>query len=280
MVMPHQSDSEYTIEKRFQRQEARNTYNWGAKIGKVHASNRTFANGSRENQFLNVNDATIVDEIHKGMSLDQVASFVLNASQEEFKSEDDMLMKAATIASSLESCWPQIGRCTPQRLQNFLAQVKKQTPSHRPDQQAFIELLASSSKSDNGFTTDGLSSDAALVICDDDSSNCDDVMSMLVGDEAAKDYFKGVHQAEDLGGYGADGGRGNNSAEGRQHEAMMAHMRMISNFNRGHNDLYSEALSEEGKKLSRIDREHLQGLSVETHKAPPFNRGLHALQPR
>ena len=152
-------------------------------------------------------------------------------------------------------------------------------PSHRPDQQAFIELLASCSKSDNGFTTDGLSSDAALVICDDDSSNCDDVMSMLVGDEAAKDYYEEVHQAEDLGGYGADGGRGHNSAEGRQHEAMMAHMRMISNFNRGQNDRYSEALSEEGKKRSRLDREHLQGLAVETRKAPTFNRGFLAYTP-
>jgi hypothetical protein len=277
--MPHESDSLYTIDKRFRRQEARNTYNRGAKIGEVHASNRTFPNGSRENKFLNVNDATIVDEIHKGMSLDQVASYVLNASQEEFKSQDDMMLKAATIASSLESCWSQIVRCTPQRLENFLAQVKKQAPSHRPDQQAFIELLASCSKSDNGFTTDGLSSDAALVICDDDSSNCDDVMSMLVGDEAAKDYYEEVHQAEDLGGYGADGGRGNNSAEGRQHEAMMAHMRMISNFNRGQNDRYSEALSEEGKKRSRLDREHLQGLAVETRKAPTFNRGFLAYTP-
>jgi len=53
----------------------------------------------------------------------------------------------------------------------------------------------------------------------------------------------------------------------------MVHMKMISKC--GHNERYSDAMSEESKKLSRIDQDHIQGLSVEIRKAPPFVRGEH-----
>ena len=75
------------------------------------------------------------------------------------------MMKAATISSSLEKCWQEIGRRTPQTLDHFLAQVKKQAPSHRPTDHAFIDMVAAFSKSiDGGLSGDGLSSDGALVI--------------------------------------------------------------------------------------------------------------------
>jgi len=263
-----------TIDKSFQRQKAKNSYNSGAKIGEVHASNRSFPKGMRENQFLNIEDATILDDIHSTMSLEQTASFILNAAKEESMGQDDMQMRAATIASSLESCWQGIGRRTPQKIEDFLAQVKKQAPSHRPRQQAFIDLIASFSKSENGIPSHGFSSEDAVVICDDDSSNCD-VMAMLVGKEAAFEYGRGLQEAEDLGGYGADGGRGDNSAEGRQREGMMAHMKMISNC--GQNERFSNAISEESKRLSRIDPNHIQGLAAEIQEAPRFVRGEHSL---
>lgn len=264
-----------TIDKCFQRKEAKNTYNKGAKIGEVHSSNRTFAKGVRENQNLNISDGTILDSIHGRMSLEQAASYVLSASKQQFTCDDDMMMKAATISSSLEKCWPQIGRQTPQTCEHFLAQVKKQAPSHRPTEHAFIDMVAAFSKSnDGGVSGDGLSSDAALVICDDESSNCDDAMVMLVGEEASLKYTNELKEAEDLGGYGADGGRGINSAEGRQREGMMAHMKMISSCR--NNDRFNEIMLEESEKLSRIDPSHIHGLAAQIQEAPCFIRGKHA----
>ena len=179
-----------------------------------------------------------------------------------------MALKAATIASSLKNCWQKIGRLTPQKIEDFLAQVKKQAPSNRPSLQTFVEMIVSFSKSDDVSTPSGLSSDDAFLMCDGDASDYDSVMSMLVGEEAALEYRKGLQEAGDLGG-----GRGDNSAEGRQREGMMVHTKMISKC--GHNERYSDAMSGESKKLSRIDQDHIQGLSVEIYQAPPFVRGEH-----
>ena len=105
---------------------------------------------------------TMVEDIHCGMSLEQVVLCILNASQQQFMDDEDMALKAATIASSLENCWQKIGRLTPQKIEDYLAQVKKQAPSNRPSQQTFIEMIVSFSKSDDVITPSGLSSDDAF----------------------------------------------------------------------------------------------------------------------
>jgi hypothetical protein len=86
----------------------------------------------------------------------------LNALQQQFMDDEDMALKAATIASSLKNCWQKIGRLTPQKIEDFLAQVKKQAPSNRPSLQTFVEMIVSCSKSDDVSTPSGLSSDDAF----------------------------------------------------------------------------------------------------------------------
>jgi len=94
----------------------------------VHESGRSYRNGVRENQFLNIFDGDVIDDTHDDMSLEQAASFLLNASKKTYLNEDAQFFAAAAVASSLESHWSSIGRRTPQNLHNFVLQVIRQSP--------------------------------------------------------------------------------------------------------------------------------------------------------
>ena len=84
----------------------------------MHESGRSYCNGVRENQFLNIFDGDVIDDIHGDMSLEQAASFLLNASKKTYLNEDAQFF-AAAVASSLESHWSSIGRRTSQNLHNL-----------------------------------------------------------------------------------------------------------------------------------------------------------------
>jgi len=83
-------------------------------------------------------------------------------------------------------------------------------------------------ESTSSRSTDGFSPNDAVVIDDDDANTkTGDIMELILGASGADEYKMGLHDAEDRGGYGADGGRAENSAEGRSNAAMMTHLKMV-----------------------------------------------------
>ena len=269
--------------KAFGKKSAQNTYNSAGKgkVGEVHESGRSYRNGVRENQFLNIFDGDVIDDIHGDMSLEQAASFLLNASKKAYLNEDAQFFAAAAVASSLESHWSSIGRRTPQNLHNFVLQVIRQSPANKPERTKFLEVIAACSmtqESTSSRSTDGFSPNDAVVIDDDDANttNTGGIMELILGASGADEYKMGLNDAEDRGGYGADGGRAENSAEGRSNAAMMTHLKMVaqgvSNSHRFQGDV-----ARESKRLPRLDHEHLHFLSREIETAPTYVRGVDAV---
>ena len=126
-------------------------------------------------------------------------------------------------------------------------------------------------------STDGYSPNDADVIDDADANtNTGDIMELILGASGADEYKMGLNDAEDRGGYGADGGRAENSAEGRSNAAMMTHLKMVaqgvSNSHRFQGDV-----ARESKRLPRLDHEHLHFLSREIETAPTYVRGVDAV---
>jgi len=195
------------------------------------SSNRVHNKGQRENENLCIDGSKNVGgtpSLKAAMSLEQLSFFLIKVATKSL----DALKE---VKSSLVKVWPSCGKNVPLLLGDFVAQVAVSAPE---SSQAQINLKQ--------FSVDlGASGRSAT--------------QLVLGDDEAAKYTKGLQTAEDFGGYGGDGGAHGASSIARQNEGACAGLRMATAAVTS-GSAHGLGLQEEGKKLKALDKTVLHDL--------------------